>query len=547
MYREHNEMKKLYPLLIIITLFSCQRENSKKVIIIGIDALSTDGIQVATTPNLNELISDGAFTLNARGVMPTVSSPNWSSMLYGATPEQHGVTKNGWTTNNHTIEPIVADKEGYFPSIFALLKEEMPDQQTAIFYDWKELINLLNKKYIDKIEYLSDYEEVFDMAIPYIIESKPALTFIYVGHVDHIGHSMQHGSNEYYKSIEEVDAKVGKLISALKSAKQYENTFIMVISDHGGVGYGHGGESMAEIEVPWILKGPGIIKNRMIQEPVNTYYTASTIAHIFGIKQHEYWVGHPVLGAFKNHESSTINQKTYLPKPATSVKSGIYLEPAQLSMVADAKNAEIRFTRDGSKPTKNSTLYTTPIDLEKTEIIKAVAFKDTFESNVSIVEFMKLNEIKSVQLLSTPSTKYPAGQNGLLLYDLNKTNNDFKHHSWIGYEKNDFEVIVDLGEIKSINKVSIRCLKNEHSWIFLPNQLTISTSTNGKEFETVAVIEKSEIEPLHTSMVSQVGKPLENIKSRYIKIRARNIGFCPPNHPGNGEKAWLFVDEVMIE
>jgi hypothetical protein len=34
---------------------------------------------------------------------------------------------------------------------------------------------------------------------------------------------------------------------------------------------------------------------------------------------------------------------------------------------------------------------------------------------------------------------------------------------------------------------------------------------------------------------------------RYIKVRAKNIGACPDWHPGSGGKAWLFVDEIMVE
>src|SRR6059036_3684283 len=40
-------------------------------------------------------LSRGAWTLEARGVMPTLSSPNWESAIGGASPEQHGITSNG--------------------------------------------------------------------------------------------------------------------------------------------------------------------------------------------------------------------------------------------------------------------------------------------------------------------------------------------------------------------------------------------------------------------------------------------------------------------
>ena len=38
----------------------------------------------------------------------------------------------------------------------------------------------------------------------------------------------------------------------------------------------------------------------------------------------------------------------------------------------------------------------------------------------------------------------------------------------------------------------------------------------------------------------------DGIKSRYIKLKASNIGQCPEYHPGAGGKAWIFTDEIII-
>ena len=63
----------------------------KHVVIIGVDGLSVEALREAGAPNLKQLMARGAWTLHARGVLPTVSSPNWMSILAGAGPEQHGV------------------------------------------------------------------------------------------------------------------------------------------------------------------------------------------------------------------------------------------------------------------------------------------------------------------------------------------------------------------------------------------------------------------------------------------------------------------------
>ena len=36
-------------------------------------------------------------------------------------------------------------------------------------------------------------------------------------------------------------------------------------------------------------------------------------------------------------------------------------------------------------------------------------------------------------------------------------------------------------------------------------------------------------------------------EARYVRVSAENIGICPEWHMGAGGKAWIFVDEIIIE
>jgi len=125
--------------LLSITLNSCKQESNAPIathiVLIGIDGMSIPGFQKAATPNMDELVRNGALSFRTRSVMPTISGPNWASHLLGAGPEQHGVTMNGWSTSNMSITPSVTDEDGYFPSVFSVIREQMPDAKTAFFYD----------------------------------------------------------------------------------------------------------------------------------------------------------------------------------------------------------------------------------------------------------------------------------------------------------------------------------------------------------------------------------------------------------------------------
>ena len=88
----------------------------------------------------------------------------------------------------------------------------------------------------------------------------------------------------------------------LKSLAYVDGAF--VTADHGGVGKKHGQATMAEIEIPWIIAGPGIAAGQEITAPVNTFDTAATLAHILGVKPPECWIGKPVLSAFRSQQHS---------------------------------------------------------------------------------------------------------------------------------------------------------------------------------------------------------------------------------------------------
>jgi arylsulfatase A-like enzyme len=73
---------------------------------------------------------------------------------------------------------------------------------------------------------------------------------------------------------------------------------ILVTSDHGGNKHGHGKNSLAEIQIPWILAGPGVAPTE-IAVPVNIFDTALTVAWIFHLDPSQCWIGRPVLTAFR--------------------------------------------------------------------------------------------------------------------------------------------------------------------------------------------------------------------------------------------------------
>ena len=268
---------------------------AKRVVLISLDGICVAGFRQAKPPHLDTLLSEGVLSTETRVVMPSVTLPNWTSHLTGSGPEQHGVANNAWTVDKYKLPAIEKDVDGYYPSVFSVLKQAIPQAKTAFYYNWGPLINPYNRQYLDEISYLEKdaYIENYEKAFNFLVENRetPTLVFLYSVHTDHAGHKYKWMSSEYIRSIEEADVEIGKFLDKMKQEGLYEDTHFMFLTDHGGIEYGHGGLSTDEMIVPWGITGPKIKKKMKMEEPNNTVNTASVILHLFRVEQPAGWTG----------------------------------------------------------------------------------------------------------------------------------------------------------------------------------------------------------------------------------------------------------------
>ena len=284
-------------------------QDSTRVLIIALDGICTDGLKKANTPNIDKLMSEGAYSFDTRNVIPSVTLPNWTSILCGSGPERHGVINNSWTINNVQLKAVERNENGYYPSIFQALKENVSNVKTAFYYNWKELINAFDPTYMDEKIFLEDdqfipnYEKAYQFMCDH--RNEPTFVFLYDVHTDHAGHSSGWMSDPYIKAIEEADQQIGVLFEKMKKAQLYENTYILFVTDHGGINHGHGGYTQEEMSIPWSVTGKDI-KPGMIKEQNFTVNTASMIARFFNIQQPTVWSGNILESVFDKPNPSVI-------------------------------------------------------------------------------------------------------------------------------------------------------------------------------------------------------------------------------------------------
>lgn len=296
-------MKKIILSVFIFTGLSLQLnaqvKKVKHVVLIGFDGLGAYAIADAQMPVLKQLMATGSWSLKARTVLPSSSADNWASMLMGAGTSLHGYTE--WDSKTPEIPSATVSQYGIFPGIFGLLRSSHPSAKTAVIYNWEGIGYLFEKEAVDIVVHDEKATGDFyaDTAAAIIRQEKPALTFIHFSQPDGVGHSIGHRTPEYYAELKNVDRRIGTIVQAVKEAGIENQTIIIISADHGGINKGHGGKSLDEVLIPWIIQGPGVKKGNEITDVIITYDTAATIAYIFGLKTPQPWRGVPVRSAFK--------------------------------------------------------------------------------------------------------------------------------------------------------------------------------------------------------------------------------------------------------
>lgn len=384
-------------------LYSCAAGNKEKphVIVIGVDGMSPDGIRQAATPVMDKMMEGGAWTLQARCMLPSSSSTNWASMIMGASVSQHGITSNEWERDDHVLPPVVTGSEDIFPTIFGVLRQQRPQAEIGAVYHWEGFGRLFEKSAVNYNVHCDNEIITARTAAQYIMTDKPDFLFIHLDHVDGVGHHFGHGSREYYQSVSRADSLIGLILDATASVGILNNTLFIVTADHGGIGFGHGGETPAEVEIPFILYGRGIKNGHLIKIPVMTYDNAATVAFALGIEVPYAWIGRPLKGAFKGYDEPAVSGNMLLPaEPDIEPDLELYAAGGGLfrgdkpiiRLTHENQKAEIYYTTDGSEPTRSSILYTKPFTAEKTMVLQARAFLEKDSSQVINAPFRIVSE-----------------------------------------------------------------------------------------------------------------------------------------------------------
>ncbi len=152
---------------------------------------------------------------------------------------------------------------------------------------------------------------------------------------------------------------------------------------------------------------------------------------------------------------------------------------------------------------------------------------------------------KTVSCLTVYSELYPVGGEKALTDGL-FGDLDF-HNNWLGFQGNDMIIEIDLHKPEVIHQISMNYLKAVNSWVFLPVDVTVEISVDGKNYVQVGNL-KGDINDQNYLVKSiPFNISFDAVKAQYIRVTAISLKQCPEWHRGFGNPSWIFIDELIVE
>jgi hypothetical protein len=168
-----------------------------------------------------------------------------------------------------------------------------------------------------------------------------------------------------------------------------------------------------------------------------------------------------------------------------------------------------------------------------------------FENTLQRASMTNVARNKKVTLNTKPK-KY-AAENPQALTDGALGGSNF-YANWLGFEGNNLEAVIDLGSEMEIDTISTAFLQVTNHIVFFPVNVTYFVSNDSNSYQKIEMVANPR--PLTAESkrndIAYFTSAFKPVKTRYIKVVAKNMSTAPAWHNAAGAPAWIFADEVIV-
>jgi Fn3 associated len=245
-----------------------------------------------------------------------------------------------------------------------------------------------------------------------------------------------------------------------------------------------------------------------------------------------------------------------LAQPLAKFESAFFKNSTRFELKFAHPGAKIYYTLNNKMPpgsfkdpTPQDNLYKKPLIFKNSfTTIRARVFSSNYRPSET-VEFSFARDGKQIKKITSTAanSKYP-GTGDSSLFDNKGGIMDLSSKTWIGFDKDTVNFLIDLTKTETVNSGLLSFLQNEDSWIFLPESILVYYFEENKKSYLPFGSEILFPEAKSPAKVNFrfIFPEQRGIKTNKLMINLITVKKIPDWHPAKGQHAWCFIDEIKI-
>ena len=217
-------------------------------------------------------------------------------------------------------------------------------------------------------------------------------------------------------------------------------------------------------------------------------------------------------------------------------------------MGTSSEGKTIRYTLDSSEPNLNSQIYKNPIPIIESVNLNARVFDSEKKLGTTFSQDINLHKAvgKKITINKEPHKAYLGSGGAGLVNGISGSDSRYGDKEWLGFWGEDIEIMIDLGEEREIHSIKTRFYNGNGQWIYAPKEIGFEfTLSDGSK-----VFDKRDLQN-NTSQIIELNYDFKtpknmNIKVKKVTLKIPNYGVISEGEQGAGNKAWTFIDEIII-
>lgn len=241
-----------------------------------------------------------------------------------------------------------------------------------------------------------------------------------------------------------------------------------------------------------------------------------------------------------------------------------------ISIVFDTpqlKNINIHYTLDGSDPNPTSPIYSIPIKLKSSSMLKAKSIKEgwkdsdlfesmVFKNNHHVVDY-KINNDLDKNFSISHHVDFTFKDNEHILFDGKKGEKVYRGTSiehgktWLAVVGEDLEIEVKLKAAEKINHITLSMLENQDMKTIFPKKIEVFGKTPKGKYKLIKdlSIPLQHMPDERVSYFKDFTLAVDLKGYEELKIRALNymkFPDAPVYQKSKKRKSWIFIDELIF-